>query len=189
MSAKTTKPASDKPEGYVFGRPTKYKPEYAKMLIDFMNREVVKEIKTVTSGSGKGGSEWSREEVRYEALDFPTIELFANEIGVHDATLWDWASEKYPADHTPKKLAGTYRHPDFHDAYTRAKRIQRGLVVKYGMIGKLNPGFAQFFAINNLDMVSAKTQNTNEDTLTHRFEDMDDDELDRRVRAIKGRKD
>ena len=28
----------DKPEGYVFGRPTKYKPEYCQKLIDFMEQ-------------------------------------------------------------------------------------------------------------------------------------------------------
>lgn len=40
MSQKRTpkKPASDKPEGYVFGRPTDYKPEYCEQLVEWMKQ-------------------------------------------------------------------------------------------------------------------------------------------------------
>lgn len=142
------------------GRPTKYDSKYAGELIEYFKREVVKEIHTVTSGSNGKGSEWSKDEVRYEALFFPTLELFAAEIGVDDATLYTWSVTKYPDDYRIKSKRGLYKHPEFHDAYTRAKNIQKGALVANAMTGKLHAGFAQFFAINNLGMLSAKEDNT-----------------------------
>lgn len=157
------------------GAPSKYKPEYAQLLIDFFkNCEVVKEIHTVTSGSNGKGSEWSKDEVRYEALDFPTLELFACEIDVDDNTLVLWANAKYPDDYRIKAKQGLYKYPEFRAAYSRAKNIQKGKLVKNAMTGKLHAGFAQFFAINNLGMLSAKEENTQQITVTTRKHRKDD---------------
>ena len=150
------------------GRPTLYKPEYCDALIEYFSRDVVKEIKTITEGHGK--SEWRKEEVRYEALFFPTIELFAHSIGVSDDTLVLWAKT----------------HKEFSAAYTRAKRIQKGLLLQYTMIGKLNPGFAQFFAINEYGMQS-KSVVENKGEVTHKFEDMTDEQLDAAIKARQSR--
>lgn len=166
------------------GRPTGYKEEYAQMLIDYFNEEVVKEIKTITEGTGK--SQWRKEEKRYEALFFPTLELFANKIGVDDDTLVEWAKAKYPADYRVTELAGTLKHPEFTAAYTRAKKIQKGLVIQYALIGKLNPGFAQFFAINNLGMQS-KSIVENQGEVTHKWEEMTDEQLESAIETRKNR--
>jgi len=155
------------------GRPTKYKPEYADALIDYFSREVVKEIKTITQGSNGKGGEWSKEETRYEALFFPTLELFAHEIGVNDDTLVEWANKRYPEDH---EQAGELEHPEFSAAYTRVKKIQKGLLIQNALIGKLNPGFAQFFAVNNLGMQS-KSVVEQSGEVTHKYEDMTDEQL------------
>lgn len=152
------------------GRPTKYKPEYAQQLIDYFNREVVKEIKTVTSGSNGKGGEWSKEEKRYEALFFPTLELFANELNVNDETLLEWAKV----------------HPEFSAAYTRAKHIQKGVLLQHTMTGKLNSNFAQFFAINEFGMQS-KSVVENKGEVTHKWEDMTDEQLDAAIEARKNR--
>jgi hypothetical protein len=165
------------------GRPSEYKEEYADMLIDYFNEDVVREIKTITEGKGK--SEWRKEEVRYEALFFPTLELFANTIGVNDDTLVEWAG-KHPSDYRDKDKAGQLRHPEFSAAYTRAKKIQKGLLLQYALIGKLNPGFAQFFAVNNLGMQS-KSVVENHDEITHKWEDMTDEQLDAAIKARKDR--
>lgn len=167
------------------GRPTKYKPEYAEAMLKYFNKDVVKKIETVTSGSNGKGGEWSKTEVRYEALFFPTLELFAESIGVNDDTLVEWAG-KYPADYRDQALAGTLRHPDFSAAYTRAKKVQKGAVMQYAMIGKLNAGFAQFFAVNNLGMKS-KTFVDNSGEVVHRFEDMNDEQLDAAIKAREAR--
>lgn len=149
------------PKDYVDrGRPPKYKPEYAKMLIDYFRKDVVKEIHTVTSGSNGKGSEWSKDEVRYEALFFPTLELFADSIDVDDDTLEAWSKAKYPDDYRIKAKQGLFKHPEFHGAYIRAKKMQKGALIQNAMTGKLHAGFAQFFAINNLGMLSAKEDST-----------------------------
>lgn len=158
------------------GRPTAYKEEYAQQLIDYFNKEVVKEILTITEGTGK--SQWRKEEKRYEALFFPTLELFANEIGVDDDTLANWANAK--------NEDGSRKHPEFFGAYTRAKRIQKGLLLQFALIGKLNPGFAQFFAINEYGMQSKSVvENTGE--VKHKWEDMTDEQLEAAIEARKNR--
>lgn len=133
------------------GRPTKYKREYAQQLIEYFTKEVVEKIENKTRGMGKNA--WEKTEVRYEAVFFPTIELFAaKEIGVNDDTIVEWATTKYPEDYSVKALRGKLRHPEFSAAYMRAKGLQKGLVIQYGMIGKLDSRFATFFANVNLGM-------------------------------------
>lgn len=157
------------PKDYVdVGRPSKYKKQYAEELIKYFKQEVVEEIHTITSGSNGKGSEWSKDEVRYEALFFPTLELFAADIDVDDTTLYMWSIAKYPDDYRVKKQRGKYKYPEFRNAYTRAKNIQKGALVKNAMTGKLHAGFAQFFAINNLGMLSAKEENQQHITVTTR---------------------
>lgn len=165
------------------GRPSKYEEKYAQELLDYFSEDVVKEIKTVTQGSNGKGGEWSKEEVRYEALFFPTLELFAHKIGVDDDTLQNWADARFPEDH---EQAGERQHPEFFGAYTRAKKIQKGLLLQYALIGKLNPGFAQFFAVNNLGMQS-KSVVENNGEVVHKFGDMTDEELDRVIKARQDR--
>lgn len=168
------------------GRPTKYEEKYAQELLDYFSEEVVKEIKTITSGSNGKGGEWSKEEVRYEALFFPTLELFAHKIGVDDDTLVEWAGVKYADDYVDETLRGQLKHPEFSAAYKRAKKIQKGLLLQYALIGKLNPGFAQFFAVNNLGMQS-KSVVENNGEVTHKWEELPDDELDRAIKARQDR--
>jgi hypothetical protein len=167
------------------GRPIKYKDEFAEELLKYFSDEVVSKIETITSGSNSKGGEWSKTEVRYEALYFPTLELFANSIGVNGDTLVRWAG-KYPNDFSDESKRGTLRHPDFYAAYTRAKEIQKGLLLQYALIGKLNPGFAQFFAVNNLGMQSKSLVEQNE-TVTHKFEDMTDEQLDAAIKTRQAR--
>lgn len=168
------------------GRPSKYEEKYAQELLDYFSQDVVKEIKNITSGSNGKGGEWSKEEIRYEALFFPTLELFAHKIGVDDDTLQNWAEAKYPSDHPDESLRGQHKYPEFVGAYTRAKKIQKGLVLQYALIGKLNPGFAQFFAINMYGMQS-KSVVENSGEIVHKYEDMDDEQLERIIQARKDR--
>ncbi len=134
------------------GRPTKYKPGYAKALTDYFNQPVLKPVtETVRCKS------WVKQSTRYEALFFPTFQGFAASIGVSDNTLENWSKAKYPEDYAVVGLRRTHKYPNFLCAYTRARNIQKGLLLKYAMIGRLNSGFAQFLAINNCGMKSRKT--------------------------------
>lgn len=147
------------------GQPTKYRKEYAEDIVTYFSKDVVEKIENTTEGLGK--SAWKKTEVRYEATFFPTIELYAAKIGVDDTTLINWAEIRYPDDYSVKALRGKRRHPEFFAAYTRAKAIQKGLVIQYGMIGKLDSRFATFFANANLGMTT-KAENEEHVTVTTR---------------------
>lgn len=168
-----------------FGRPTKFKPEYTQKLLTFFRKDPVEKIETLTSGSNGKGGEWSKTEVRYEALTFPTLELFADSIDVHSETLLYWAS-RYPSDFTEVSKQGQLRHPDFSAAYTRIKELQKGWLLQHSLTGKLNSGFAQFFAINNLGMQS-KSVVENMGEIKHSYEELTDEQLDAAIKTRENR--
>jgi hypothetical protein len=113
-------------------RPTMYRPEFVQMLLDFFARPAFQvagnDPERGVSGAIVG------------AYIFPTLERFAATIGVTDTTLWNWATEK-DRDGKPK-------HPDFLDAYKRAKNIQKAVLIEGGMAGVFNSPFAQLAARN-----------------------------------------
>lgn len=119
------------------GRPTKYRLEYATMLIDFFSAAKVVE-----------GSEGA------EANIFPTLARFACNIGVHRETLINWASAKDSDDNL--------LNPEFFDAYKRAKEYQEAFIYEGGMSGAVNPTFAIWSAKAILGHRDTDTQQTEE---------------------------
>jgi DNA-binding transcriptional regulator YiaG len=77
------------------GRPTKYRPEYCEMLIDFV---------------GKQG-------FSYEA--------FAGYIGVHKDTLYEWEKAVYPDNYPEEALRGTKKYQEFSDSKKIAFDLNR----------------------------------------------------------------
>ncbi len=69
-----------------------------------------------------------------EAADFPSFAGFACKIGVHRETLLNW----------------TEKHPEFFDAYKRAKELQENFLLINGMRELVHPAFAIFTAKNVL---------------------------------------
>ncbi len=124
---------SDKPEGYVFGRPTEYKEQYCKDIIDFFFVEDYTEIVEKRTKSSDG-----KETIHETALGkkLPTITGFAIKIGVTRQTVLNWASE----------------NKDFFNALSRAKEMQEEMLVQNGLRGYYNSGFAKFVAINCTSM-------------------------------------
>ena len=114
------------------GRPSKYKPEFCEMMIDYFNREdyIVRE-KQVATASGRKVTMDS-----VEASDYPSFYGFAAFIRVNIDTLHEW-----------KKV-----HPDFSDAYAECKAIQARLILTHAMNGNYNASFAKFMLINNFGM-------------------------------------
>jgi len=114
------------------GRPTKYKPEYAEQLIQFFNVPLTTtKIKTYTTKAGTV----IEEEIK-EPNIFPTFERFACDLETSTQVLIEW----------------TKRFPDFNDAYTRAKLMQKNFLLQSALPGRYNPVFAKFAAVNLTDM-------------------------------------
>lgn len=136
------------------------------MLITYFSQECIKEIHETVEGKN-----WTKDTVRYEPIFFPTFELFAAKtIGVHVDTLHEW-----------RKV-----HREFSEAYSRAQALQKGVLLQFATLGKFNSNFAQFLAINNMGMESKnKIEATQE--ITHKFQDLDDDQLDAAIKARENR--
>ncbi len=105
------------------GRPTKYKEEYCDKLLSYFEvafkSKVTKEV-----ASNKGVLEIQEE----EACELPMFADFAHEVGVHVDTLHEWCKV----------------HPEFSEAYKKAKSLQENIIVKNGMKGRYNTTFALF---------------------------------------------
>ena len=96
------------------GRPTTYKPEYCKKIIEYFN------IDLYTKTQLRDGT------VHMEACDFPSMEGFAYSIGVHRRTLQNWTKNYAAFDH----------------AYKMALDRQEEILMINGLHGSYSPAFA-----------------------------------------------
>lgn len=131
---KTTKP---KNKG---GRPTKYRPIFAKKLLEYCNKPpfVEKEI-TFTNGFGIKVTK-----TIIEANDLPMIEEFADQIGVSDPTCVAWAKAT--------KKNGDPKYPEFFAAYTKLKSVQKLFLTRNGLRGLYKENYSMFVSQNFTDM-------------------------------------
>ena len=117
-------------------RPTKYKPEYCKEIIEFFDIEPHFETPVVFTDK-KGNT---REEVKFIPSDLPLFSAFAVSIGTHRETLINWTKA------VDKK--GNLKYPEFFDAYKKAKEYQRNILITNGIKGLYSVAFAIFTAKN-----------------------------------------
>lgn len=152
---------SDKPEGYVFGRPTKYLPEYCQRMYDYFNAEPFykEEIPTITKEKLEieGSPETEAKQVKiqtkweYKANKFPTLERFASDLGVTVQTLHNWCED----------------NQDFFDAFKICKQLQKDFIMQNGLLKLYDSGFAKFIAVNCTDLKMESDNNNgldNEET-------------------------
>ncbi len=132
------------------GRPTKYKKDFCDELIKFFDIEPYGEVahKTTDKKSGRTYIDYD-----YRANDLPTFEHFAHSIDVHVDTMIEWASTTYPEDH---KKAGKLKHPEFSEAYKKAKQLQKHILITNAMQGLYNTTFSIFLAKNITDLRDKK---------------------------------
>ena len=148
------------------GRPTKYKKAYCEAIIEYFSRPITKTVVDVIEGKN-----WSKTVEREVLIGFPTIEGFAaNELEIDPDTVVNWSKV----------------HPEFFGAYTRAKAIQKNLLIENALAQRVDTRFAQFLAMNAMGM-SNKTETKAETEVTHKFEEMDDDQLDAAIKAREAR--
>jgi hypothetical protein len=109
------------------GRPTKYDPKYCEEIIEYFDKKLFKE-----ASFGKNP----------ELNDFPTIEYYAAKIrGVTRQTLINWTKE----------------HPDFLEAFNRAKDLQQALLLQGGISRAYDSGFSRFIMNSISDTYKEKT--------------------------------
>ena len=113
------------------GRPTDYDPKYADMLNEYFGIEPGSE-REVENSKGEV-------QIVYAPNNLPTLAGFARKIGVHRETLLNWA--KLGDDDEPI-------HPEFFDAYKKAKDSQEYILMINGLRGGYHPAFSIFTAKN-----------------------------------------
>ena len=119
------------------GRPSEYKPEYCQVILNYFNKPYThKKLVTYTLKSGSVRTEESD-----APNDLPTLEGFANFLGVVKQTILTWADV----------------HPEFMDALMRAKQIQKECLIQNGLKGLYDARFAMFVAVNCSDMRSKES--------------------------------
>jgi hypothetical protein len=110
------------------GRPTKYRKSFCKQIIKYFSVEPTKEVKV--SYTNRKGEKWTKTELAAEPLMF--LSNFAAKIGVCHDTLLEWCKV----------------HPEFSEAYARAKELQKQHLIKCGLLGLFNSHFAIFTGKN-----------------------------------------
>ena len=101
------------------GRPTLYRPEYARKMIEWAESKVGCERYTTRSG-----------DIKWAFKDYPYFEEFAKIIGVDRTTLYRWATDV-------KGNKGTPLHPEFCNAYARVLDRQAQLLQMGAMSGAI----------------------------------------------------
>ena len=117
------------------GRPSKYDPKYVEELIKFFDVEAYREMPILDK-------EGNTVAIKAVPNKFPTLARFACKIGVTRETLWDWA--------TATDDEGNLIHPEFSNAYKRAKEFQESILVAGAMAGAFQANFSIFTAKNVL---------------------------------------
>ncbi len=108
----------------------KWRPEYNKKIVEFF--QVEEPFREHMDDKGK---------VQLLPTILPLFENFANNIGVSDDALVQWAKEEN------KK-----KYPGFQAAYLRAKELQRAQIIQGAMSGSYNNNFSIFLAKNVTNM-------------------------------------
>ena len=118
------------------GAPTKYDPKYCDEVIEYFDREplVVLKNKKGEAVLNKFGN------AVMVPAEFPTVEGFAEKLKVVVKTLHNWQEE----------------HKEFLHAYTRAKRIQKKILIVNGLNRTYDNKFSIFVGTNCTDMVDEK---------------------------------
>ena len=119
------------------GRPSKYRPIFAKKLTKYSDKTPYFERKVTISNKNRAFS-LSTERV---ANEFPTIEGFACQNDITAETCVNWAKAK--------TSTGEPKYPEFFTAYNRLKSCQKAMLLTNGLLGLYSGRFA-IFVMKNL---------------------------------------
>lgn len=141
----------EKPEWYIFWRPTKYDSKYCKQIVEYFERcqaEIMVDVKffqpnknsTISTILNPLNEEetldtWNVKEIAQKLVmqRFPTIIRFARKIWVNKTTIYEWEKN----------------HKDFSNALEECKSISEAILLENGLQWTYNPQFAMFLLKNN----------------------------------------
>lgn len=155
------------------GRPSGYKPEYVKELIEYFSISPYRQVNKKITEKLESGDSKVLEIAQFdesgrainETSDFPTFAGFAISIGVHRDTLVEWSKN----------------YAEFSDAYKKAKDYQENWLAVNGNRGLLPPAFAIFTAKNILGWRDKQPDEVDVVVNNHA---LSDEQLDNRIEAL-----
>jgi len=133
---------SKKDEPRKVGRPTKYTDEYSDKLLKYVEQfEEYEVYQEETASQGRAVTV-----TKSRSNGIPTVEGFLLETDIVKDTFYNWVTQ----------------HPKFSDAFNKLKSKQKSMIIKGGLNGTFNAGFAKFVATNCTDMKdSSHVEQTN----------------------------
>jgi len=149
------------------GRPSKFKPEYIKNVIDFFSIEPYKKELTEYSKEYFSDGRLKRESEKYKHMPnkLPTLYGFSREIKVAYSTVYRWAEKgeddlvitdemraKYTESELEQIKLNAEQIKEFCNAYKEAKELQKEFLISIGLAGAAPAPFAIFTAKNVTDM-------------------------------------
>lgn len=121
-------------------RPTKYKPEYAKKIIEFFDVEPFEDMELPHYfDTEEHRVKWK--DYKRVARKLPTLRDFAKRIEVPIRTVYDWLDEKHQS----------YKK-EFSHAFTHAKELRKDFLIQNALQGLYPPATFKFVAVNLTDM-------------------------------------
>jgi len=146
------------------GRPTKFKPEYTKALIDFFDVEPMRK-EVMAEASERGGKE--SKTYKYVPNYFPTLVRFAKSINVDYTTVYGWAmggdeealNKKLEAEESvpASAIINLDMLSHFAKAYKHCKAIQKDFLIQNGLTGA-SPASAFIFTAKNVTDMRDKVE-------------------------------
>jgi tRNA(Glu) U13 pseudouridine synthase TruD len=130
-----------KPEGYIFGRPTKYRPQYCQQIIDYFKNFEPFDEAPIEEEIDKDGQVKTKMKRIPKAP--PSLTKFATSIDVSRGTLHEWSQN----------------HKDFSDALESARKIYKDIYIDGAVLGLYNPYFTALIMKNRFDWVDKKDIN------------------------------
>lgn len=127
------------------GRPSKYKKKFCDLIVEYFSRipneswlkkEIIKANGTIEREYG------------IKAARLPTLEDFAWNNKIPYRTMYEWANGRTTKDGTQKQS----KHPEFAQAYNRAKQMQKQFLVDNALASLSPPASFIFVAKNITDM-------------------------------------
>jgi len=119
------------PKGKNVGRPTDYKPEFPQQLLSYFEDAALSPYRDNHTKTGI---------IQFIPKGLPTFEMFAHKLGVDYRTIYRWANEKLED--------GTHKHPEFSQAFIRAKELQGHYITSGAMVGANQAAFAALYMKN-----------------------------------------